>query len=177
MSEQQVFPWPWVTMGGGGIDPFPFARGGEDPWPRAGEEVPFPWFRGGEVPFPWLVNHVARVAESGLAEGGGEVSIAPTEGPVHDVVSVSLTSAEGAYPDLYMVAVGKTRTLGWRKAALLPRVYIVPPADGIYDFDMIAIGGSCLTAIGSVIATMPLIERPEGFKGVRVHPGGLEARP
>ena len=166
-------PSPWPFAGSGGTDPLALT-GDEVPFPWfTGEEVPFPWFTGEEVPFPWLVAYLVR---NGVIEGEGGVSIVPQHSTVQNVETAQLVKAGAGYPDLYLVATGTTETLGWRDAVLIPRVHITPPADGIFEFDLIARGASCLTAIGSVIASSALVDRPEGFKGARVFPGGVEAK-
>ncbi len=159
-------PWPWSQFGDGGTA-FP-----HDVWPwpwriiTAGEEVPFPWGKALTQQFAGVERNEEpiRFAASGLET----VSL---------VTGVSLLLAGAGSPDMYLAAVGETPTLGWKDAALTPWYYIVPPADGIYDFDLVAAkpGMVGLDAIGSVIATHPLGDRPETFRGVRIHPGGVEA--
>lgn len=168
-TSDEGFPWPWSQSGGDGGDTFPH---GAWPWPwrilTAGEEVPFPFGNAltQQLAGVELKEEPIRIAASGLET----VSL---------VTGVSLLLAGVGSPDMYLAAVGETPTLGWKDAALLPWYYIVPPADGIYDFDLVGAkpGEIGLDAVGSVIATFPLGNRPETFRGVRIHPGGVESLP
>lgn len=42
-------------------------------------------------------------------------------------------------PTLHMSATGTVRSSGWSNGRLVPRVYVTPPADGIMEFDFVAI--------------------------------------
>jgi hypothetical protein len=41
-------------------------------------------------------------------------------------------------PDLVVTAIGEVPTQGWSGTQLLPRCYLLPPADGIWEYDLIA---------------------------------------
>jgi hypothetical protein len=68
-------------------------------------------------------------------------------------------------------ACGSVNTAGWTNGHLVPRIYVRPPDDGIWDFDFVATTPSgfvpqVVTSIESDILTLQL---PKWCKGVRVH--------
>jgi len=72
-----------------------------------------------------------------------------------------------------VIARGQVPTGGWHSPRLEPWYYIVPPADGIYDFDFMAIppdpGQIVIQGFQPITVVYPLFDLPEGFAGVRVH--------
>ena len=72
-------------------------------------------------------------------------------------------------PQLSVEATGTTRTSGWTNPRLEPRIYIQPPADGIYVFDFVADrpDGISNPAITPISATNK-VTSPQWAKGVRV---------
>lgn len=70
----------------------------------------------------------------------------------------------------FLTAHGQVSSSGWTSPELSPRFYIVPPADGIWDFDFVAHAptGIVLNVILPICASR-IIETPTWFKGVRVH--------
>ncbi|QUJ68354.1 hypothetical protein KDD30_04275 [Photobacterium sp. GJ3] len=66
-----------------------------------------------------------------------------TKGPameekIFEVSHVELALMKSHPPQLGIRAHGFTTTLGWENARLVPFVYVMPPADGIYEFDFVA---------------------------------------
>jgi hypothetical protein len=67
-------------------------------------------------------------------------------------------------------AIGRVPTTGWSEFELDPYFYLVPPRDGIMDFDFDAkaptgtVGDVVLPAIACVV-----FRKPAWLKGVRVH--------
>jgi hypothetical protein len=72
---------------------------------------------------------------------------------------------------LVIFALGSVSSSGWTNPELVPWIYIVPPADGIYDFDMEATPPSGInTPVITPIAVGGLFPSPpKGLKGVRIH--------
>lgn len=55
-----------------------------------------------------------------------------------EVNKVNLTILKSNPPQLSMTVFGSAPTLGWSNAQLSPYLYLLPPKDGIYDFDFVA---------------------------------------
>jgi hypothetical protein len=67
-------------------------------------------------------------------------------------------------------AEGKVPTTGWTNPALDAFIYIVPPADGIMDFDFVAKAPTGI--VGDVVLPIyadTVLPMPKWLKGVRVH--------
>lgn len=76
--------------------------------------------------------------------------------PLDDIISIN--------------AVGEVPTTGWTALRLSQRFYVVPPADGIWDFDFI--GDEPTGIVGQVVlpvAAQLVLPAPAWCKGVRVH--------
>ena len=56
---------------------------------------------------------------------------------VDRVLNVQLAVEKVLPPNLLIRAVGEMYSGGWSNPRLEPYVYIVPPADGIYEFDFV----------------------------------------
>ncbi|MDB6000965.1 MAG: hypothetical protein JWP52_2664 [Rhizobacter sp.] len=87
------------------------------------------------------------------------------------VDSVTLNRIDSTQPLLIIQAKGTVPTSGWHNAVLTPYVYLNPPADGIWDFDLSAFAPNGLvlkvtTPLETQAAALPL---PAWCKGVRVH--------
>jgi hypothetical protein len=52
--------------------------------------------------------------------------------------AMAYTCDTGSGTVLYVVASGTVPTSGWSNGQLSPRIYVTPPADGIWDFDFVA---------------------------------------
>jgi hypothetical protein len=89
---------------------------------------------------------------------------------VMDVKSVDIAILKINPPLLFVGASGEVPTTGWTNIRLEPYFYIVPPKDGIWDFDFVGnpptgiAGDVVLPAHASIV--LPL---PKWLKGVRVH--------
>ena len=57
---------------------------------------------------------------------------------VDSVNKVELALLKSKPPKLSIKADGEVPTGGWSAGELVPRVYVQPPPDGIYDFDFVA---------------------------------------
>ena len=72
---------------------------------------------------------------------------------------------------LIICVIGSATTSGWSRVELGAWVYITPPADGIYDFDLMAAPptGIALDVITPVAVATAFPKPPVGLKGVRIH--------
>jgi hypothetical protein len=72
---------------------------------------------------------------------------------------------------LFVTAIGKTRTSGWKNPSLDPRVYIMPPADGYQEFEFRATPptGPVLQVLTPIAAEYVWTNPPRWVKGVRVY--------
>jgi hypothetical protein len=93
-----------------------------------------------------------------------------TDKHVYSVLSVSVAILKTFPATLQVSAYGQTRTGGYTHVRLEPRVYVAPPADGIYEFDFVATppSGIATTVITPVTATCAHPAHA-GIKGVRVY--------
>jgi len=55
------------------------------------------------------------------------------------VSSIQLEILKTFTPILSIAVEGTVGSTGWKKARLVPYVYVTPPEDGLYEFDLIAI--------------------------------------
>lgn len=87
------------------------------------------------------------------------------------VNNVDLTLLKSNPPQLSITVFGSAPTTGWTNSHLIPYVYIMPPADGIYDFDFVGTppSGPAGEMISPAVANYIWPEFPRGLKGVRVH--------
>jgi hypothetical protein len=75
-------------------------------------------------------------------------------------------------PQLVVTAYGNVPTGGWTGPTLEPRVYVAPPADGIWDYDFKATppAGPATQVITPIEATHTWPDySPATLKGVRIH--------
>jgi hypothetical protein len=69
-----------------------------------------------------------------------------------------------------IIAMGTVRSAGWTNETLSAWEYIVPPADGIYEFDFLAQPPAETSAdVMTDITASTLMEMPENFRGVRIY--------
>jgi hypothetical protein len=90
---------------------------------------------------------------------------------IYSVDSVELAILKTNPLTLRIVASGSVNSTGWNNPQLLPYIYIAPPQDGIYDFDMVADKPDgfvhwTITPISAVTQWQPF---PDSLRGVRVH--------
>lgn len=88
-----------------------------------------------------------------------------------EVVTIDLQISKINPPVLVITASGHVSSPGWSGGELVPYVYIMPPADGIYEFDFVATPPSEL----SPQIIMPITTKyvwpnfPTDLKGIRIH--------
>ena len=89
---------------------------------------------------------------------------------VREVTGVSISILEKEPPILVVQAVGNVPTGGWSHPGLSRVVYIVPPADGIQDYEFMATppSGPAIEVISEVVAEDSWDNPPDWVKGVRV---------
>lgn len=94
------------------------------------------------------------------------------------VDQVDLTLLKSNPPQVHVAAVGRVTTSGWSAPELTAWVYVMPPADGIQDFDFVATPptGMVLDVISPISAETSLTVDPANYwgpgkplRGVRVH--------
>jgi hypothetical protein len=90
------------------------------------------------------------------------------------VRDVTLILIESNPPQLSITAIGVVPTTGFTALPLIPYLYFVPPADGIYDFAFIVDfevppGGHVGNIVHPIFAQYTLAKIPAGLKGIRVH--------
>lgn len=90
---------------------------------------------------------------------------------VYAVDKVAFYLSKSKPPQLIALADGRVPTSGWSHGRLSPYVYLVPPADGIWDFDFIATPprGPSLQVITPISAEPFMSVLPPWCKGIRVH--------
>jgi hypothetical protein len=90
---------------------------------------------------------------------------------IFSVEQVSIGYTKSIPPLAIIGAIGTAPTSGWSNGRLAPRIYIAPPADGIWDFDFIATApsGIALQVLSPITSEPFVTEVPEWFKGARVH--------
>lgn len=93
------------------------------------------------------------------------------EAKVLTVDSVVAHVTAGAQAGLHVTAMGRVPTSGWTSPKLIPRIYFVPPADGIWDMDMVASSpsGIALQVVLPVGPAVAFVARPSWCKGIRIH--------
>lgn len=89
------------------------------------------------------------------------------------VDKVSLHYGFSNPPVMILGASGRVPTSGWSNGVLVPRVYIAPPQDGIWDFDFIATAPEpdqlVLQKITEITSKAFVSHFPKWFLGARVH--------
>ncbi len=90
---------------------------------------------------------------------------------IYEVTDVQLSILKSDPPMLSITAAGNVTTGGWTNPVLIPYVYIVPPEDGMYEFDFSANRptGIVIQAISPIAASTIMEEIPKELKGVRIH--------
>ena len=101
-------------------------------------------------------------------KGNGSVRV-----PV--ILKIDYSIQKSLPPTLVVTATGQVPTLGWTNATLHRRIYIVPPADGIWEYDLHATPPS--GGAGQVISTIKATNRWHDYntavvKGVRIYGDG-----
>lgn len=90
--------------------------------------------------------------------------------PVFTVDYVEIALLKSNPPKLLINVLGTVRTSGWANPRLLPRIYVQPPPDGIWEFDFVADPptGIALQVITPIFASYLFEGDFSEWKGVRV---------
>lgn len=74
-------------------------------------------------------------------------------------------------PNLLITAHGEVPTTGWSNVQLLRRVYVTPPSDGIWEYDLFALppSGPAAQVITKVQASNTWKDYDQSIKGVRIY--------
>lgn len=93
------------------------------------------------------------------------------EAKVYIVSEVSLSYTGSTPPFAVIGAKGQVPTSGWSHGHLIPRIYLAPPSDGIWDFDFVATApaGIAMQVLSSIVSAPFVAEVPSWFEGVRIH--------
>lgn len=90
---------------------------------------------------------------------------------IYRIESVDLILAKSNPPNLVIDAHGEASSNGWTEPELQPWIYIVPPEDGVYDFDFVA--SPPRSADNPVITPIQAHHvwesLPDDVRGIRVH--------
>lgn len=98
--------------------------------------------------------------------------ITKTFTPIMKIESVALSRHQSNPPELIILVHGMVNSGGWRNIKLIPYLYIQPPPDGIYDFEMVGTkpGGIVTQAIVEVKAAYKMnYPKAREVKGVRIN--------
>jgi hypothetical protein len=90
--------------------------------------------------------------------------------PVASLISVKIERMPQNPDELRISALAWVSTLGWTDPELVPRTYVRPPDDGIYDLDFVA--EPPRGPVGQALARMEVkhnFRASPGLKGVRIH--------
>ena len=91
---------------------------------------------------------------------------------VIEVTEVTLNILKKNPPILEIICKGNVSSGGWSNGQLTPFVYIMPPLDGIYEFDFVADEATGIsTQVISEITSEPFMwdNFPAEVKGVKVY--------
>ncbi|MPW31891.1 hypothetical protein F9L16_23325 [Agarivorans sp. B2Z047] len=93
------------------------------------------------------------------------------EAKLLEVNGVELTLLKNFPTQLSIVVFGSASTLGWTNTKLVPHVYITPPSDGFFEFDLVGtppsgVAGEMITPI---VISHVMTDIPAEFKGARVY--------
>lgn len=94
-----------------------------------------------------------------------------TQQTVFEVTGVSLAILKSMPPQLSISVTGNCNTSGWNNFVIAPRVYIMPPTDGIWDADLMGDkpDGMVLEVITAMHTDAVWPDIPAGLKGVRIN--------
>lgn len=90
---------------------------------------------------------------------------------VYQVNTVTLGLYKTNPLTLAILVTGTVSSSGWSGATLIPYVYVMPPADGIYEFDLVAWPpeGTALTVLMPIGTSAEWHDFPPDLKGVRIY--------
>lgn len=89
---------------------------------------------------------------------------------VSRVLSVDLRGLRKTDPQLLIAAEGQVPTSGWSDGELSEYIYVVPPEDGIYEFDFVAKppSGPVIQVVSPIFAS-DMTKWHRGIKGIKVY--------
>lgn len=97
---------------------------------------------------------------------------------VPKIIKIDHVILESEPPSLLITAYGKVPTGGWKQVQLMRRIYVNPPSDGIWEYDLLA-----KRPTGPVIQVETLVKASnqwkdydKSIKGVRVYGIGRGAK-
>jgi hypothetical protein len=122
------------------------------------------------IPFYAILGCLALVASVLAAEPKKKQNTSKME-KIAQIDSASVSYIKTNPPQLKIEAHGQAATPNWSHPTLVPRVYIQPPPDGIWDYDFVATPPPGITTqvLTPISAELVLTEIPKGMKGVRIH--------
>lgn len=90
---------------------------------------------------------------------------------IYKAIAVDLALLKSMPPHLAITVYGQVSSGGWTAGTLSPVEYVMPPADGIQDFDFIATPptGVVIQVVLPITAHYVMQNIPSWLKGVRVH--------
>lgn len=90
---------------------------------------------------------------------------------IYSVESVNYKISDGDPARLVVSAAGTANSSGWQEGELIPWRYNDQPADGIVDFEFVAIEpkGEVLWVMSPIKSTPKIVEFEDWIEGVRVH--------
>jgi len=145
-AEPPISPFPLFFRYSDTLFPLLFSAGGSD------------------NPFPLELNVSGPLTTRGINPSNSNVDVAA------QITQVNLITLNTPITSVVMVALGQFPGTGWGEAQLLPRVYVVAPVDGIYDFDLVArkpLQHDLAISFRTAVSVWPDV--PDNMKGVRVH--------
>lgn len=91
--------------------------------------------------------------------------------PIRKVHTVQLQLLKSKPPVLVINAAGEVSSGGWKNGTLVPRIYLVPPQDGIadYEFEAEPPTGPSISVILPIVAQATLTDPPAWLRGIRIH--------
>jgi hypothetical protein len=91
--------------------------------------------------------------------------------PVYTVTRLNITVVKTKPPGLAISVEGEVGTPGWTGFALDHRIYIAPPADGIYEADMVGVppGGNVIQVVTPFCYDETWAPFPADLKGLKVY--------
>lgn len=115
--------------------------------------------------YRWLGLAILAVALACEVVGAAELKRVPR------ILDVTYEWQESAPPNLVVRVKGEVPTAGWTEPYLIPRTYVNPPADGIweYDFFLKPPEGIAAQVLTEVKANHTWKGVKEKLKGVRVY--------
>lgn len=109
---------------------------------------------------------------------GSEAKETETLEHVPTIVKIEYAVQQSSPPNLLITAYGRVPTGGWKQVQLLRRIYVTPPADGIWEYDLLALrpSGQVIQVQTPVRAKNVWKDYDRSIKGVRVYGIGRGAK-